>query len=98
ALRGRAGIQWADGGYTLLAATFTDQEAAEDHALALHRDGYRAGIMVDKKAGASTAYRVVVGQFGDADAAVTGRQEMLRNNRPGAWMVITLDSETTTVE
>lgn len=90
-LRGPEGIAWDRGGYTLMAASHFDRDAAERHALRLRRSGYRVGIVVDQKQGASTAYRVVVGQFFGDDAAARGRESMLRANLPGTWIVLKIE-------
>lgn len=91
-LRSAQGIEWGRGGFTLLVSNYFDREAAENRALALRREGYRVGIMVDdKNERASTAYRVVIGQFFSEDSAAKGRTAMLDGGVKGSWTVFSLD-------
>lgn len=98
AVRSTATIDWDRGGYTLMVGTFTDARQAENHALALRRDGYRTGIVVDERDGMSTVYRVVVGQFETGDAAAAERRLMVQRNMPGAWLVMPLENISTSGE
>lgn len=82
-----AEIEWAWGGYTLIMATFLDNTEAERAALRYRRAGYRTGIVTDTSGRGSTAYRVVVGQFATPEAAVAGRQAMLRRGHTEAVLV-----------
>ena len=85
-LRGDAPIDWKKGGYTLMAATASDHRAAEIAAEQFRGYGLRTGIYLDRGPG-SPAYRVIVGQFGSAEAAVAARKVLLIEGLEGAFLV-----------
>lgn len=79
-------IDWSKGGYTWVVRTFLKREEAENLAMSFARRGYRSGIIIDDSGPGSVAYRVIMGQYETADAAVRARPEIEKVAGGGMWL------------
>jgi PKD repeat protein len=77
-LRGSTPVRQSGGGYGWVVASYLDASSAEQLMRQLRVRGYRAGVVVDHRVGASTAYRVVVGQFASTGRALSAKREVQR--------------------
>jgi PKD repeat protein len=77
-LRGTTPVVSSDGGYGWVVGSYLDRSSAEQLMRQFRVKGFRAGVIVDSRAGASTAYRVVVGQFASTVRALSAKREVQR--------------------
>lgn len=77
-LRGAASVASSAGGYGWVVGTYLDRASAEALMRGFKVKGFRTGIVVDSRPGASTAYRVVVGQFASTSRALAAKREVQR--------------------
>ncbi len=68
----------SSGGYGWVVGTYLDRPSAENLMRQFKVKGLRTGIITDSRADASTAYRVVVGQFASTGAALAAKREVQR--------------------
>ncbi len=61
-----------------MVGTFLETDPAEQLMRQLRIKGFRTGVLADRRPGASTAYRVVVGQFASTDRALSAKREVQR--------------------
>jgi hypothetical protein len=80
-------INWDRGGYTWVVETHLDRTEAE-HSVQFYRDfSYPVGISVDRLGGGSTAYRIVLGQFGTEGAALRANRWIQKNAPRRIWLL-----------
>jgi PKD repeat protein len=77
-LRSTAAVSRSTGGYGWVVGTYLDRPSAENLMRQFKVKGLRTGIITDSRADASTAYRVVVGQFASTGAALAAKREVQR--------------------
>ena len=85
--RGTRPLTWSGELYTLIVSTSSDRTVAERAAVDLRRRGFRSGIYLDDTGWGTPVYRVVVGEFAGEAEAVRGRQVLLSEGHPGAFIV-----------
>ncbi|NNE36018.1 MAG: PKD domain-containing protein [Rhodothermales bacterium] len=77
-LRSTAAVSQSTGGYGWVVGTYLDRPSAEQLMRQFKIKGLRTGIITDRGTNASTAYRVVVGQFASTGAALAAKREVQR--------------------
>lgn len=85
-LRGTGGIDRGAGGFSLIVASSTQRELAEEVAAPFREEGYRTDILAERVDGVMR-YRAAIGQFPTLAAAGTAREELAGELPDGTWVL-----------
>jgi hypothetical protein len=77
-LRGMKPVSRSEGGYGWVVGSYLESRTAEQLMRQFRVKGFRTAVIADSRPGASTAYRVVVGQFASTGRALSAKREIQR--------------------
>lgn len=85
-LRGAAGIDRADGGFSWIVASEFSREPAERRVADFRDRGFRADVIAEETGG-RTRYRVALGQFASIEEAERFRSDLPAGVPPDTWLL-----------